>query len=358
MRIGIYVDSLIGIGGATRVQIELANNLNADIITAGFNPEVTKWFPIKGKIIDIGNLTHKFNGAISYFFESPLRFLFCKSFNYDLHIFMGTSSIFASKKENNNVWFCFSPNRFMYDMKEWKLSNSDIFRRYIFKLHVLMFQRKDQEVIKNNFRTIIAQTKTVKQRIKKYYRKKSSIIYSPLNTSIYNFKEFGDFYLAVSRLTAEKRMDLIAKAFTKMAHKKLILVGDGPDRHKLEQIIKGHNNIKFLKTVDEKKLIDLYANCFAVIYMPIDEDYGLVPLEGMASGKICIAANEGGCLETVINGKTGFLIEAEENKLIETVKTLNIKKVQSMKNYSIKWSKNFDIKIIIKQWEKVISTIN
>jgi glycosyltransferase involved in cell wall biosynthesis len=145
-------------------------------------------------------------------------------------------------------------------------------------------------------------------------------------------------------------MSLVAKAFTKLPNKRLVIVGDGPEKNKILQIINNYKNIKLLVNVNDNELQDLYSNCFALIYMPVNEDFGLVPLEGMASGKICIAANEGGCKETVIDGKTGFLITASEKNIINTINKLNIKKVEKMKDDCIRQANKFNIDDYAKKW--------
>ena len=356
MKIAIYYDSLIDKGGAQRVVIELANRLNADIITCGYNKNINQWLPIKGKVIDIGNSTYKYNVALSFFFEVPLRFLFYKNTDYDINIFFGVSSIFAAKRNQTNIWFCFSPNRLLYDLKKWKLKNSPLIKNIFFSTHILTFYMLDQKIVKDNITTIIAQTEHVKKRIKKYYGKNSQVIYSPLDISVYKFDKLGDYFLAVSRLMPEKRMDMIAKTFTQIKQSKLIMVGDGPEKQNILQIIKKSKNIQLLTNVNEKTLIDLYAKCYTTIYLPIAEDFGLVPLESMASGKICIAANEGGCKETIINNKTGILINASVDNLKRVIRNLNRNKIAKMKDACIKQAKLFDISNNLNMWNKLLKT--
>lgn len=355
MRIAIYYDSLITKGGAQRVIIELANRLGADIVTSGFNEEINKWIPCKGKVIDIGNISYKYSIPLSFFFETPLRFMLYKKADYDINIFFGISSIFAAKKGRLNIWFCFSPNRLLYDLREWKLKDSSIIKKLFFKTHILLFAKPDQNAIKHKITRIIAQTEHVKLRIKKYYNKDSYVVFSPLDTTQYRFDELGDYYLAVSRLMPEKRMDVIAKVFTKLKDRKLILVGTGPEENKVKKIIKDSSNITLLSNISEQELIDLYAKCFATIYIPIEEDFGLPPLESMASGKICVAANEGGCKETIVNNQTGYLIDVSENNLTATIKSLKKDDILKLKNNCLKQAKKFDVENNVKQWKKLLN---
>lgn len=356
MKIAIYYDSLVAKGGAERVVILLANYLNADLFTSGLEPQIKEWTAINGKVVNIGNITMKLFRPLGILFEAPLRFLFMpRQVGYDLHIYMGFTSIFAAKKDQKNVWFCFTPNRLIYDMREIKLQESGFLKRLILNLHILLFQKKDKEIVTSRFKSVVAQSKTVQERVKKYYGIDSSIINSPLEASQYYFKEFGDFFLTVGRLFSEKRIDLIIDAFIKMPEKKLIVVGNGPDRQKIIDKIKHAKNIQLFSDINDDRLKELYATCLAAIYMPKDEDYGLVPLEANASGKVCIAVNEGGCRETVEDGKSGFLIKPNQNAIIDAVRKVSNKKVELMKDFAINHAKKFDISSVMFNWGKFLS---
>ncbi len=355
MKIGIFHDTLTKKGGAERVIIELANHLDADLITSGFNPELKKWVDIKARVIDIGNISIKYSYIIGCKIESPLRFfLNRKKFDYDIYIFSLYSSIFASRPNKLNIWFCHSPNRVLYDLRKIRIDRANIIKKILYKIYIKILYLKDQNTIKNNIQKIISNSKNTQVRVKKYYDRESEVIYPPVDTKKFKFKKFGDFYLAVSRLIPEKRIDLLAKAFLKLPNERLVIVGDGPEKKKILKIIKENKNIELLCNVDDRKLKELYSTGLATIYIPFNEDFGLVPLEGMASGKACIAANEGGCKETIINGKTGFLIEATEKDIVNVVKKFNLKKAEQMKEDCIKQSKKFDTKNYIKNWKKLI----
>jgi len=252
------------------------------------------------------------------------------------------------------IWFSYSPNRLLYDLKEWKLKNAGFIKSLLWRLHIFLFYNLDQHIVRNNFNQIVAQSETVRERIFKYYQKTSMIIYSPLDVKKYKFKAYENYFLAVSRFTIEKRMNVIAESFKKMGDKNIVMVGDGPLKNMVEQLVRNCKNITFLSIVSEEKLIELYSKCMAVIYMPKDEDFGLVPLESMASGKVCIAANEGGCKETVINNKTGYLIKPTVEEIVKAVQRLNLAGIQRMRNDCKKQAKKFDITECTNQWVKLI----
>jgi glycosyltransferase involved in cell wall biosynthesis len=358
MKIAVYYDTLVDKGGAERVAILLANHLNADLITAGYDLEISQWMPIKAKVVNLGNLTLPFSRPLGILFEAPLRYYLNRNkLDYDIHIFLGFSSIYGSNKKNKNIWLCFTPNRMLYDLKEQKLNYPNIIGRLIFHIYIRLFGPLDQKVVQQNFQKIIAQTKTVQDRISKYYGKPSQVIYSPLNTSLFTFKKFADFYVTVSRLFAEKRIDLIARAFTKMPDKKLVIVGTGPEEQKIKNIISSAKNITLLSNVDDRELSALYSECFATIFMPFNEDYGLIPIEGMASGKAAIAVNEGGCREVVIDNKTGYLIQPTEQAIIKVVQSHSLKKAEAMKESCQRQARKFGIDEIMKSWRLIIKEV-
>jgi glycosyltransferase involved in cell wall biosynthesis len=85
-------------------------------------------------------------------------------------------------------------------------------------------------------------------------------------------------------------------------------------------------NVQFLGNVKQNELSDLYSRCLAVVHTAFEEDFGLVPLEAMASGKPVIACEDsGGVKETIINDKTGFLTEADPEKIANAVNKLKNK---------------------------------
>ena len=353
MRTGIFFDTFLQGGGAEKIIEVLAEELNADIITSGFNENLYNE-RIKDKVKDIGNSFYGINNRLG-FFETAFRFYFNrKEFDYDFYIFGGIFSIFAAKGNTPNCWFCFSPNRTLYDLKEKRIGESGVIGKAILQAYTNTLKPIDQKIVKKDIERIITISKNSVGRVKKFYGLDSKIIYPPIETEKYRFREFGEYYFTANRLVPEKRVDLIARAFTRMPEKKLVIAGYGAEEKKIKKIIQGCKNIEFVDRISEKELIEHYSRCLATIYMPVDEDFGMIPLEGNASGKPCIAVNEGGCKETILQGKTGFLVEPKEEEIIKTVKGLNAKKVEEMKSACINWAKKFDKKYYLEKWKKEI----
>ena len=165
---------------------------------------------------------------------------------------------------------------------------------------------------------LIAASKEVQRRIELYWRRDSEVVYPPLDdywlsTKNKKLKTKNHYYLVVSTLVPYKRIDLAIQACNK-GGKNLIIIGEGPDRKRLEKL--SRKTIKFLGSQPKEKVAEYYSNAIATIF-PGSEDFGLVPLESMASGTPVIAFDKGGAKETVIEGETGtFFDEPSADSLL------------------------------------------
>jgi glycosyltransferase involved in cell wall biosynthesis len=155
----------------------------------------------------------------------------------------------------------------------------------------------------------IANSKTVQDRITTYYNRDSYIIHPPIDVSqFYISPTVGDYFLAGGRIAAYKRFDLIIHVFNRLGYK-LKIFGTGPSWWSdIQKRAKG--NIEFLGRVSDEEKYTLYSNAKAYIHPQI-EDFGITPIESMASGRPVIAYAEGGATETVIPGKTGILFQEQ-----------------------------------------------
>ncbi|MBU5689742.1 MAG: glycosyltransferase [Candidatus Aenigmatarchaeota archaeon] len=351
MKIALFFDIFDELGGAERVAITLARKLNADIYTTYVNWNL---FENELKGIKVNEIGLKFkNSKLLTYSEIAWRFSKLKLYGYDHYLFMRLYCISASKNNHPNTWICSSPIRSVYDLHDFIYKNLKLWQKPVFKLWCLIYKQFDKKWVKN-FDNITANSQNVANRLEKYYGIKAKVTYHPVEVEKYKCKDYEDFYFAPGRFVKEKRIDLIIKAFKKMPEKKLVITGDGPEREKLHKLAKDAKNIEFKGNVSFEEIIDLYSRCTATIYMPVNEDYGLVPIESMASGKPCIAANEGGPKETIINGKTGFLIEAKEDEIIKYVNMLTPEKAREMKNECIKRAKIFSTENFIKEIKAII----
>lgn len=274
-----------------------------------------------------------------------------------MSIFVGFTSIYGAGNQEHKLWYCLTPNRVLYDLRRQALARRGLVGKLALWLHILLFQHWDRRCV-DRFEAIVSQTQTVRGRVRKYYGKESCVIFAPIDIDSYGVShQAGTYFLAVSRLFPEKRMLMIARAFAGMPSESLVMVGDGPQRKEIEALERLHSNIKLIGSVRERELVDLYKSCRATVYMPIDEDYGLVPLEGMAMGKPCIAADEGGCRETVIDGQTGYLVPPTVESLQAAVAKLTMTWGVSHADQCRRQAEKFSLQNCVNGWKSLLREV-
>ena len=156
----------------------------------------------------------------------------------------------------------------------------------------------------------IANSRLVAQRIKKIYGREAFVIPPPIDVHRFEMaNEVGDYYLVLSRLMPYKRIDLAIEA-CKRANRRLIVIGDGPDRERLEKL--ADDRIEFLGRQPDSIVNYYAARCRALLF-PGEEDFGMAPLEVNAAGRPVIAFRGGGAIETVIEGVTGVFFDQQNS---------------------------------------------
>ena len=223
------------------------------------------------------------------------------------------------------VCYCHSPPRYLWDLQEVYGQSAEaggaVGRAFLKRItpYVREFDRKAAQRVDY----FIANSCFVQTRIRDYYGRDSEVIYPPV--AIDDFSPGGepeDFYLIVSQLVGYKRIDVAVEAFNKLK-RRLIIIGDGPERPRLEK--SANSNITFLGGRSSQELKDYYRRCRAFVFPGI-EDFGIAPLEAQASGRPVIAYRRGGTLETVVEGETGLFFDRQEAEdLIEAVKAFESK---------------------------------
>jgi len=283
---------------------------------------------------------------------------------YDAFLLFGFHTIAAARHNKPAVWRSTQPLSYLYgwdgsdvEKHNVNLSASPI-KKIIIKPYLSLLKRQDQKDIKHVSK-ILGNSKNVKDRLSKVYPKKAkdiSVVFPSVNVSRFRWKSQGNNYLSVSRLTGDKNVDKIIKAFQTLPGKKLTIVGDGPQKYNLEALAKDHKNIQLLGFVSEKKLQDLYGSCIATISATDLEDFGMGPIESMSAGKPAIAVNAAGFKETILPNKTGILIPSSHPKEIaRAVTSLTAAKAKSMRKACEKRAKEFSNEVYV---EKIISAIN
>ncbi|MCL5784043.1 MAG: glycosyltransferase [Patescibacteria group bacterium] len=191
---------------------------------------------------------------------------------------------------------------------------------------------------------LVANSQNVYQRIKKFYRRQSVVIYPPVDiqkfkiqnskfkSTIQNSKD--SYYLSLGRLVRGKGTDIIIEACGKLGLP-LKIAGTGPLLSTFKSQFANFKSVEFLDEVDDQNLPELMVRAKAVIVVSEDEDFGIVPVESMAAGTPVIALRAGGFLETVVEGKTGeFFDKPTVDSLVKVLKKFDPKKYQAQDCYS------------------------
>ncbi len=152
----------------------------------------------------------------------------------------------------------------------------------------------------------IANSHVVAARIRQIYGREAVVIPPPIDVDRFQPDTVvDDYYLVLSRLMPYKRIDLAVEACTKL-NRPLVVIGDGPDRKRLESI--AGPSVEFLGRVSDATVKRFASRCRALLF-PGEEDFGMTPLEINAAGRPVVAYRAGGALETVVEGKTGIFFD-------------------------------------------------
>lgn len=270
--------------------------------------------------------------------------------NYDTIISENYWSTFV--KHPNHIHHCEAPIRQLYDMRAFWLAQMKPYERFLFNLWAEWMIPREQKAI-NNCKTLVANSEFTKTRIQEYYHRDSVVIYPPVITESQHYIGNGDFWLYAGRLDYNKRIKLLLDVFAETG-KKLVIVGDGPLKDLVMNYVSKYDNIVYMGFVSDDTLGGLYATCMATVYLPFFEDFGQVPVEGMASGKPCLGVPEGGLLETIVPHETGWLLYPRLDDLVKMVNQITPEDCKSMRKHCEKQARRFDIKNYLDQWEKIL----
>ncbi len=207
--------------------------------------------------------------------------------------------------DTTHICYCLTPTRYVWDLESYlEQERFHPFMSLLLKPLVKLMQKWDRKAA-DGVDYFIAISTEVQKRISRIYERKSVIIFPPVDTNRFVLAEGqGSYFLVVSRLIPYKRIDLAVEACTKLGVP-LKIAGEGRDRDRLEDL--AGDNVEFLGRVSDEDLPTLMAGCKALLF-PGLEDFGITPLQAMASGRPVIAFAGGGALDYVREGETGNLI--------------------------------------------------
>jgi glycosyltransferase involved in cell wall biosynthesis len=181
-------------------------------------------------------------------------------------------------------------------------------------------QRLDRVAL-GEARKVFATSRNVADRLERSTGLEAEVMPHPPQELPYRTESYDDFVLSVGRLDRAKRHELLLDALAADSTLRCVIVGDGPDRERLEGVVRRHGldgRAQFAGRVDQEELAGLYARCLAVYYAPVDEDFGMVPYEAFLAEKPVVTTTDaGGPLEVVADRRTGLVCEPRAAALAE-----------------------------------------
>lgn len=284
---------------------------DADVYAHVIDPELAaKWLPgRKLRTTFVARLPFARRHYQKYLGVMPMALEQLDLRSYDLVISSesGPAKGVMTAPHATHICYCHSPMRYVWDMyHEYRAHCGAVTR--VAMAPVLHYMRMWDQLSAQRVDHFVANSEFVARRIAKYYRRRAQVIFPPVAVDDFAVSTAGeDFYLSVGQLVAYKRADLMVEAFNALGAR-LLVIGDGEMLPALRRAAKP--NIQFLGRQPFEVIRDHYARCRALIFPGI-EDFGMVPVEAMASGKPVIAFGRGGVLETVTDGVSGVLFEEQ-----------------------------------------------
>lgn len=333
MKIALVYDRVNKWGGAESVLLALHELYpDAPLYTSVYDPIRAPW----AKVFDVRTsflqkLPLPKNAHEYYPFLMGLAF---ESFNFDDYdVVISVTHEFAkaiiTKPDTLHFCYCLTPTSYLWSGYEAYFSGKSASYKMIVR-PIINYLRWYDKIVCHRPDKYVAISQEVQSRIKKYYSQESDVIYPPVGVVHEShlpaeaLANAGGYFLVVSRLVPNKRIDIAVEAFNKLSLP-LKIVGIGREEQRLKSLAK--KNIEFLGYLTEEELALYYRKCRAVVICGL-EDFNIVAVEAQSYGKPVIAYGAGGVLETVIEGKTGwFFKELNGESLKNLILNIDIDKI-------------------------------
>lgn len=234
---------------------------------------------------------------------------------YDLVISSesGPAKGVVTRPDALHVCYCHSPMRYVWDMYPSYLQGAGRFVRTLFPW-IAHWLRVWDRASADRVDHFVANSSFVASRIRKFYRRSAEVVYPPVNVTAFDHRrERGDFYLCLGQLVAYKRADMVVEVFNRLGLP-LVVIGEGELLDRLKAV--AGPNVQLMGRQAFSVVKEKLETCKALVF-PGLEDFGIVPVEAMASGAPVIAYGKGGALDTIVHGKTGVLFDEQSPAALE-----------------------------------------
>lgn len=306
-KIALVHDYFIQLGGAERVAaalhdsfptapiyttVALSHRLPKELLGADIRTSAMQWLPGMEQRFRQYFMLYPF--AVEHFDLSEFDLIFSSSSGYAKGVRRRSDAI--------HVCYCHTPMRWVWRYEDYVArENFGRVAKSLLPLSLWGLKKWDLRAARQPD-YYIANSRLVAQRIKQVYGRESIVIPPPIDVDRFQMSsQIDDYYLVLSRLVSYKRIDLAIEACKRLG-RRLIIIGDGPDRERLQKL--AGPETKFLGRQPDSR-VNYYASRCRALLFPGEEDFGMVPLEVNAAGRPVIAFRGGGAIETIVDGLTG-----------------------------------------------------
>lgn len=255
--------------------------------------------------------------------------------NYPCRIYSGAYAPLAHRQGHlgKSIYYCHTPPRFLYDLREHYQASFPAWQRPLLAALRHWLQPRYEAAVRS-MDVVLANSRNVQARLQRYVGVESRVVYPPVETELFRWIDDCGYFLSTARLEPLKRVELLVKAFMRMPQQRLVVSSGGSELPRLQALAAGASNIHFTGWLNDEELARLMGEARASIYIPVDEDFGMSPVESMAAGKPVIGVAEGGLLETVVHGETGELLPPGfgVEDIIAAVSALDANRARTMRN--------------------------
>ena len=302
MRVALVHYWLLGMRGGEKVLEAFCRIFpDADIFTLFYDPEkVSETIRSRRVTSSFLNPARRYYRSLLPIMPFALEHLDLRGYDLIISSESGPAKGLVANASSRHICYCHSPMRYLWDLypdylHEWTRSRAKraaigLTTNYLRLWDYAAAARVDE---------FVANSKNVQKRLWRAYRRESTVVHPPVAVESFYYRPALDYYLLVSELVAYKRVMDAVTCFSRSG-RSLRIVGDGPEYSELKKAAKP--NVEFCGRISDAELHEQYARCRAVV-QPGEEDFGIVSVEALASGKPIIGLGRGGILEIAPEGE-------------------------------------------------------
>lgn len=337
-------------GGGERYAVELARALDAPLFT--YQQQVDfdgveistfgnpSWFDRMLTSSPLSGLVH----SIEYEnFEVPDEF--------DVVITTGgASKSLIHNPRQRRIHLLHSPSRWLFDLGHNRYDDSIGPIRWVKKAYQSYMRVHEQSAV-SRIDDFVVNSEVIGRRLETYHRRQATeVIYPPINTSEYYHEPGEGFLLYLGRLEEHKMVEEIVRQLTGTEYQ-LKIAGTGSKIDEIRQI--AGENVELLGYVTEAEKLALLARCDALIFNSLHEDFGIVPVEALASGKPVVGVDEGFTSYQIEDGENGILYERSQDAIYRAVERM----------YEEEWdheqiqetAQRYDVETFTNSWQNLLT---